>query len=356
MAFESLTYRVLIASPSDLEEERQVATNVINEWNAQHASTENVVLIPIKWETHAMPETGERPQSSINKQLVKTSDVVIGMFWHRFGSDTGVAASGTVEEIDQFVASRRLAMLYFSNRMVSPSKIDPKQLSQLRDFKEQTYKKALVGRFESIAELEKTLARDLTLMVHALKARRRRGASNRFDNMLKVTEVIRAHKQHNISLDEIQQYEKALGLRRPANNVSTDPIKPGEVGPNGFPVGYDEEGNKVEWIQDEDVEEGVWPMILRRSDKSISSAHTEFWDKVWWNRKQNLIWELEQEEPLSEETKAKIAEIKKNCRKVERKYGKRNLGWDDFEWGLLSGKLAALAWLGGAEWNESLDT
>lgn len=41
-------YRVMIGSPTDLADERQAATDAINEWNAQHSDAERAVLLPIK--------------------------------------------------------------------------------------------------------------------------------------------------------------------------------------------------------------------------------------------------------------------------------------------------------------------
>ena len=147
MSFSSETFRLLIASPSDLQEERQAAADAVNEWNAQHAAAEGVVLLPVKWETHALPESGRRPQEAINRQLVQECDILVGMFWTKLGTATGVAESGTVEEIDQFVAAGKQAMLYFSSRPIDPNKIDLKQHRKLRAFKAATYGKALTGAF-----------------------------------------------------------------------------------------------------------------------------------------------------------------------------------------------------------------
>src|SRR4051812_33296507 len=71
-----------------------------------------------------------------------------------------------------------------------------------------------------------------------------------------LTELIRIHKENRISREEYRTYRDVfLGRKSGATN---DPVQAGELGPNGFPVGYNEVGDKVEFIR-EDGE--VWPLL-----------------------------------------------------------------------------------------------
>jgi tetratricopeptide (TPR) repeat protein len=177
MPFTANVIRVLIASPSDLTEERKVAIETVYEWNAQHSEAESVVLLPVAWETHSSPRANVRPQQAINEQLVDKSDVLVGMFWTKLGTSTGVAESGTIEEIDRFVLAGKPALLYFSSRPIDPGAIDPKQNRRLKAFKDSTCKNALVGSFDSLDSLRQAISRHLLTEVRSLSLKNARATT-----------------------------------------------------------------------------------------------------------------------------------------------------------------------------------
>jgi hypothetical protein len=124
VSYTANVINVMIASPSDVPQERLIVRDVISEWNTIHAKDKKTVLMPIGWETHSVPDTGDRPQAIISGQLLKDADLLVAMFWTRIGSPTGAARSGTVEEIEEHIGAGKPAMIYFSSAPVRPDSID----------------------------------------------------------------------------------------------------------------------------------------------------------------------------------------------------------------------------------------
>src|SRR3954451_10560342 len=101
MAFDAHVLRVLIASPGDTTEERDAVERSLHGWNASRAEREQVILLPARWETDAVPRLGGSGQSVINEQLVDRADIIIALFDSRLGRATEQAVSGTAEEIQR---------------------------------------------------------------------------------------------------------------------------------------------------------------------------------------------------------------------------------------------------------------
>ena len=91
-----------------------------------------------------------------------------------------------------------------------------------------------------------------------------------------------------------------------------------------------------------------------RSIEEIVEAIGEFLEKVWFNRHLVLKYRIEtgKESVDPEIWKGAL----NSAQKVIEKYGEENLGpYSDFEWGMINGKLSALRWVLGEDW-DMLDT
>ena len=115
--------------------------------------------------------------------------------------------------------------------------------------------------------------------------------------------------------------------------------------------------------------ENAW-MQEPRGLTEILEAEDLLFHQIWYNRHWNMRVGIEQGEikVLEKETYPRPPGAPetigrqvwkgalKAARSVERRYGKKNLGpWSDFEWGMINGKLSALRWVLGDEW-DMLDT
>lgn len=126
--------KIFVASPSDVSEERDIVSVVVQELRRTIGDIRNVNLETIRWETHSWPDIGEDTQDVINNQIGEY-DVFVGIMWKRFGTPTKRAESGTGEEFERAYEffkkyKRPKIMFYFRKTPFYPENED--ELAQIR--------------------------------------------------------------------------------------------------------------------------------------------------------------------------------------------------------------------------------
>ncbi|NIJ52194.1 DUF4062 domain-containing protein [Dyadobacter arcticus] len=166
MSYTAQVYNVMIASPSDVDEVKEIARRLIYEWNIVHSKNRAIVLLPIDWKHTSSPNMGARPQSLINQQVLANADILVGIFWTRLGTPTGTHSSGTVEEIELHVSKGLPTLLYFSNELVEPQRVNHDQYKAVQDLRNQYQNEGILHSFATQYEFENSFRTHLALTLN----------------------------------------------------------------------------------------------------------------------------------------------------------------------------------------------
>jgi hypothetical protein len=163
MSFQANVLKVMIASPDDVAEERKIVTGALYRWNDTNASVRQLVLLPVKWETHSTPQLGVPAHTVISRQLLDDADIVIGIFGTPTGTPTEEYISGTVEEIKKHVAAGKTAKVYFSEVPSAQKRVDQNQYALVQKFREELNSSGLYAIYESMQQFRDNFEQHLAL-------------------------------------------------------------------------------------------------------------------------------------------------------------------------------------------------
>ncbi len=172
--------RIVVASPGDVQEERELLSQVVTELNENLAASEGIFLYLARWETDSYPGFHPLgPQGLIDQNLkIEECDLLIGIFWKRFGTPVADAESGTAHELGKAYKAwktqgRPQIMVYFNQAPYSPeSREETEQWGKVLDYKKSFPKEGLWWPYRGKAELEKLVRGHLTkYLMNLAKAR-----------------------------------------------------------------------------------------------------------------------------------------------------------------------------------------
>lgn len=167
--------RIVAASPNDVQAERDALPSVIDEVNRYIADL-GLRFELSRWETDTYPGFHrEGPQGLIDPILKITDcDLLIGIFWKRFGTQTSDGKTGTEHEFNLAYEawkekSSPQILFYFNQKSYAPkSKIEIEQWGQVLDFKSKFPEEGLWWPYKGKVQFEKLVRTHLMNYIRSL--------------------------------------------------------------------------------------------------------------------------------------------------------------------------------------------
>lgn len=162
MTNNHIIYKVFLSSPSDLSKERQELKKKIEEIRFHNISFECVM-----WEKDLPSMRTDDVQREIDERLLRSADIVVGIFRDKFGCTTSRYPSGTVGEIEDAIAENKPVIMYFLNSSYTcnvgeASEDILRNLLQIREFKREYQLRGIYHDCKDISEAISRLESDLS--------------------------------------------------------------------------------------------------------------------------------------------------------------------------------------------------
>jgi hypothetical protein len=168
---------LIVVSPGDVQPEREAMDSIVADLNRIITSQFGLELRLLRWETDVYPAFHlEGPQGQVDEALqIDNCDIMVGIFWKKFGTPVRDAGSGTEHELGRAYTAwkasggkRPQIMVYFKNKKYEcKNRAEKQQLAQVEAYKKKVSKDALWWSYKNRPEFER-LVRD-HLLLYLLK-------------------------------------------------------------------------------------------------------------------------------------------------------------------------------------------
>lgn len=163
MAQNVTLYNLLISCPGDVENEVALVESAVNEFNELYADPLGITIKTRHWSKSSYAQSGGTPQALLNEQFVNKCDAAVAIFWTRFGSPTDEYSSGTEEEIEIMLQSGKQVFMYFSDKLIPPSKVNGDGYKKVQAFRDKYKDKGIYFTYSSDEEFRKMFFAHLSM-------------------------------------------------------------------------------------------------------------------------------------------------------------------------------------------------